>query len=506
MTILGHRSEALQEIARDRATYIEELDLVTGQFIPVYGNLLPQGPASHEIRLTPLMICGRVWPTEEFSDDASFLTYALSLLYQRNWTSLLLDSALRPMDFEVQSDEYYSEIAQRTLIAMQGRYVIVRLFDDKDDGKKLRCIAVEDQRGLLSSKLDIYDLDDHSPSRDVYRAAEQRFLDEEAYLTVLTRDKYTDIFDKMTQAGTQDITSIIVSPLTIGMEIKGFINIGYDTQIDLNEYLKLTFATVFNNICIAIENFQKLNEISNLRNLKVRDFIEHLHVDLIQGFRHSAHTALMEAHIAHQKMLSHYQYKGDQKLNPSNTLQARIETAEVALESMASLRSYAEGKIEASIVNAFDDAADLLSTQILDNDISVRKDIGGQEELTAFVNYDAVRSAFANLLLNSIQAIKDAKTKKTDRKIVVSFRKDKGTIFIDFSDSGPGIRVPSGDIQRYSDIWVAGKTSKKTGTGYGLPMVREVFEGLHTGSIDLRESSRGAHFRITLRDGLTEDR
>jgi K+-sensing histidine kinase KdpD len=406
------------------------------------------------------------------------------------------------MNFEVSPDDYFAEIAQRAVLSMQGRYIIIRMIDDDPEKWNLSCIAVEDQIGLLDQDVRLYDIGHDSPHRSVYEAVERRFLVDKQYLTIITRQTHPDIFEQMTQGGTEGIQSIVISPLTLGLAVKGFINVGYDTFIDLNDYMRLTFATVFNNICIAIENFQKLNELTNLRNLKVRDFIEHLHIDLLQGFRHSAHTALLAAHIAHRKMIPFYQYKGDPKTNPAASVQAHLEMAEVALESMASLRAYAEGKTQASVLDAFKGAVELLKTQIDEAGVSVVPNASKGESLEALINFEAVRSAFANLILNSLQAMKASNTPKADRRIRVTFKKERGTIFIDYADTGPGVRVPSGDIRTYEDIWIAGKTSKKSGTGYGLPMVREVFQGLHNGSIDLWSSTRGAHFKIVLRDGL----
>jgi C4-dicarboxylate-specific signal transduction histidine kinase len=101
------------------------------------------------------------------------------------------------------------------------------------------------------------------------------------------------------------------------------------------------------------------------------------------------------------------------------------------------------------------------------------------------------------MILNSIQALQEV----SRREKQISFNANRSSdreIVIDISDNGPGIRVGVGNIQTYEDIWLPGKTSKKRGTGYGLPMVREVFQRLHDGSIDLRPSSQGTTFRIRL--------
>ncbi len=260
-----------------------------------------------------------------------------------------------------------------------------------------------------------------------------------------------------------------------------------------------TFATIFNHMSIAIENFQKLSEISDLRKIQLRDYIEKFHLDLLQGFRHVGHNALFAADGARERMMRFYSYKGDAKLDPAAVLESSHQEIELAFENMASLRAFSEKKT-ADLIQLFYGAKALLDRQLSEANVDVRVNVlGGGGSM--IVNGDAIRSAFANLLLNSIQAFSGSNTRRMDRKVTVNFRKDRGMITIDLVDDGPGVKVPAGDIRQINDIWVPGKTSRKQGTGYGLPMVREVFQHLHNGSIDLRNSTRGAHFRIVMSDG-----
>jgi signal transduction histidine kinase len=68
------------------------------------------------------------------------------------------------------------------------------------------------------------------------------------------------------------------------------------------------------------------------------------------------------------------------------------------------------------------------------------------------------------------------------------------------SDNGPGIKIGKGEILELDDIWQVGKTSRRQegGTGYGLPAVREIIQGLHRGDIRLTNAVGGVSFRIIL--------
>jgi signal transduction histidine kinase len=504
MDVLSYRPEALDELASCRANLIEELDFATGNFNLVYGRPV-SGLAATDLapfHLTGEFVVGRFVPNPRAMTDNRFLAQSLSLLYQRNWTSLLLETTLRPLNFELYDQAYYVEIANRTVSAMRGRYSIIRLYSDDDNRRGvLKCAAVVDTAGSLADDLQLYDMADDSPNRDIYRKIEEAFYKKSEYIHVLTRTENLKAFSAMTMKGSETIQTIVISPLTVGNVVKGFINIGYDLKVGLNQYMSSTFATMLNHMSIAIENFQKLNEISDLRRMQLRDYIERFHLDLLQGFRHTGHNALFAADGARQQMMRYYTYKGDPKKDPASALESAHHEIELAFENMASLREFSEKRSEADLVELFEGAKVLLERQIENAGVTIRVNKLSSGGIRAVVNGDAIRSAFANLLLNSIQAFVGFNTKRVDRKVTVNFRKERGVITIDFVDDGPGIRVPAGGIREIRDIWVPGKTSKERGTGYGLPMVREVFQHLHRGSIDLRSSTRGAHFRIVLRDG-----
>jgi len=68
-----------------------------------------------------------------------------------------------------------------------------------------------------------------------------------------------------------------------------------------------------------------------------------------------------------------------------------------------------------------------------------------------------------------------------------------GVVMIDVSDDGPG--VPAEISAKLFEPLV---TSKKSGTGLGLALVRRVARA-HGGDAELVPSPRGASFRITLR-------
>jgi len=122
------------------------------------------------------------------------------------------------------------------------------------------------------------------------------------------------------------------------------------------------------------------------------------------------------------------------------------------------------------------------------NSISIHTDLtSGLPLVTA--DRVQLQQVLMNLILNSIEAMKDAKGELS----VTSKRSDDGQLLISVSDSGIGL--PSGAVDR---IFEAFFTTKAQGTGMGLSISRRIIES-HGGSLwACANTVRGATFQFTL--------
>ena len=271
-----------------------------------------------------------------------------------------------------------------------------------------------------------------------------------------------------------------------------------------NDYMAATFATSFNQMSVAIENHETLNQVAGLRHAEIDEFLHRSNVQFIQGFRHLAQTALVEADDAHRRMLKGFTWKGSQDDDPSRKLAGAHKEIEAAFSRMAALRNLDRKKEKVVLTKAFDEALELVRYQASRVGADVRVHLLSPGPIEARVNVEGMHHAFGNLLLNSFEAFEGANTKRADRRINVQIRKERGTVTIEFGDDGPGIRMGR-NVRTTEDIWLPERTTKQKGTGYGLPFVRMIVQDWHRGSINLRESRRGALFRITFPDGLADD-
>ncbi len=100
---------------------------------------------------------------------------------------------------------------------------------------------------------------------------------------------------------------------------------------------------------------------------------------------------------------------------------------------------------------------------------------------------DHVKQALLNLVLNAEEAMEGR------GEILVQTSVHGGAVRVDVTDTGPGI--PPEALPR---IWEAYWSSKKTGTGLGLPIARRILEA-HGGILEVfTEVGKGTRFTIWL--------
>jgi nitrogen fixation/metabolism regulation signal transduction histidine kinase len=157
-----------------------------------------------------------------------------------------------------------------------------------------------------------------------------------------------------------------------------------------------------------------------------------------------------------------------------------------------------------SLKKVINEAAALVSGKISKERGNVRVE-GKDVDLDAYP--ERLRHAFINLFLNSLDAF-EARRKESNRTIAIQI--DPGSanaedLQVRYVDNATGIdparlKVPAGvaDGSSVSDlIFQPGVTSKETGSGHGLFLVRRII-GEHKGSIDLIDYRNGIVFDLRI--------
>jgi signal transduction histidine kinase len=97
-----------------------------------------------------------------------------------------------------------------------------------------------------------------------------------------------------------------------------------------------------------------------------------------------------------------------------------------------------------------------------------------------------IKQVFINLLTNAIEASPEGRTVK------ICYRMLGKDLVVDVTDKGPGIAL---EIRK--EIFLPFFTTRKEGTGLGLPIVKKIIEA-HNGSLEVLDTFRGATFRVRL--------
>jgi two-component system, NtrC family, sensor histidine kinase HydH len=125
-----------------------------------------------------------------------------------------------------------------------------------------------------------------------------------------------------------------------------------------------------------------------------------------------------------------------------------------------------------SITDVIEKNLSFLGTQIQEQGISITREFHHKMP-TMQADPDMLYQAFLNILINSFQAVNKNGT------ITISTRCDAHNVYISFADNGNGIGE---DVIK--KIWTPFFTTKDTGTGLGLGIVKNIIEA-HNGTITI---------------------
>jgi signal transduction histidine kinase len=408
----------------------------------------------------------------------------------------ILGEVNRAIPLNMDFPSYAYELTKLVATALDARYAILRMYPSaKNHDNKLLCESVYDREKTLEKIKDKFDIYPEDILYELYQDAAKIAEEDQTYITNYIESSSPETFELMRKINLNiDIKSFYIAPLVIGGNIVGFINFGYSYEVQsANEELS-AMATIANHTAVALDAFRKLAELTKIRAVQLRRYVDQFNIDIIQGLKHTAGNSLFLAQVELEKTKKFHSYSKENKLDPITRLDEAIKETAESIHAMDELKPGEVKNIECDISKLFDDAHRLVSARIKKANVKVSNNA---HKLSAIAYGRLIKIAFANLLLNSVQAYEEDGNSIKDRRITFNAHEQNERLIIYYSDNGPGIRFKK-DIRKVEDIWETGKTSKKNGTGYGLTFVREVFQVLHNGSIDLRSSSEGVLFQIQI--------
>ncbi|ABO66742.1 MULTISPECIES: histidine kinase N-terminal domain-containing protein [Geobacillus] len=140
-----------------------------------------------------------------------------------------------------------------------------------------------------------------------------------------------------------------------------------------------------------------------------------------------------------------------------------------------------------SLRQLLEEIMDFLYATIVDSDVDISLAI--DESIHIFAYKDQLRQVLVNILLNSIEAVKE---KEKPRRIKIAARSQEGRVIIEIANNGPAI--PADIVETIFEPFF---TTKKLGTGIGLYICKKVIED-HGGEISCSSDANMTTFSIRL--------
>jgi signal transduction histidine kinase len=140
-----------------------------------------------------------------------------------------------------------------------------------------------------------------------------------------------------------------------------------------------------------------------------------------------------------------------------------------------------------SLLRLFEEIIEFLYASIVDGDVEVSMDI--DKSIHIFAYKDQLRQVFINILLNSIEAVKE---KDKPRCIYIDAFRQNESVYIKITNNGPAI--PEELVQTIFEPFF---TTKKLGTGIGLYICKKIIED-HGGQITCTSNKQMTSFSIML--------
>ncbi|KAA5549464.1 sensor histidine kinase [Adhaeribacter rhizoryzae] len=133
------------------------------------------------------------------------------------------------------------------------------------------------------------------------------------------------------------------------------------------------------------------------------------------------------------------------------------------------------------LANLFNRLALLLKTELEANRILLQVE-APPPGIILVADENLVEQVLINLIKNAVQAMQDQQNKQIN---LLAYQNEKGRLVLEVTDNGPGINKQAQD-----KIFIPFYTTKKTGSGIGLSLSKQIMR-LHNGTISVHSPENG---------------
>lgn len=444
------------------------------------------------------------WPSAVLDQ----ISGVLRLLLDRWDAFSIADATTQPIDFTLPFKNFVADLVRRAAHALSMPRVSLC---EWDTGDALECLASYGYDDLEQADFDVIHLEEYSTYRDAVQG-------NKVLISHPPQHKGLRHKPELAQA-----RSYMVAPVRGSQEqVLGTLSCAADGLYDFSALEERGLQTIANWMGGAIVNYRN----ANLRAEAIADDAR-LHaaltsLEVAQAARHEARSALMHASMNATRIFNECQ-KEAREVDRGRIL--------AALESMMTLHQDVDRCLDRvrqitsppkdhfathNVKQLWQEAFGLVQGRL--ERLRIRHFIDGPD-VAVQVYPEYLKTAFLNLILNSIDAFQKVQN-KLHRSITIRIVPPTPTstkLRMEYADNATGIDLARlkpkerGKILTPDDILKPGVTGKRDGSGFGLYLVRQIMIQ-HGGSIELQDFESGVTFEITIETklrsqaGVQEDR
>lgn len=421
----------------------------------------------------------------------------LALLEKRSYMDLLAGLS-HPLNFHQSLDDFLSELLLLTANACQMPFLIIREYDGK---QCLKCIATY---GLGYLNMSLFDLDPLNNYPTFQRAVFKKTSVQESTINAV------HLQNLQKSEAISQIRSFVAIPIIVGTDMFGVLSLGAAVPHYFSSLEVAGFEAIANAIGVSITNYRNFHLLIQ-RDIELAQLTPLINVAVVsQAARHEARTFLDDclmllAHIKHLKAVKTTKANLSKVSELMDTIEQRLLAISLCLDKIkAASRVPADEFTNSSIKDIWREAFILVTGGLVNHNIRYR--ITGPD-VFATIYTDSLRTAFVQLILNSVDAFREKKI-KGNREITVAIEpqsESEHDIKMLYTDNATGIdfsklylpHAIDNTMQLEELIFIAGVTSKPGASGYGLYLVRKIMTK-HKGRIELVSYMNGVVFNLHL--------
>jgi Histidine kinase-, DNA gyrase B-, and HSP90-like ATPase len=423
-------------------------------------------------------------------DDLVAVSDLLVPIYEDQFALNLFKSLQAPLDFTLSEEEFFRDVGLLIGVSSGMEFAALREIDDGD----LRCIALWGMGDDADPRdWDLRPAADYPPFARAMAGETVRVCGlGDLELAEPARSRVVD-----------PVRSIVATPVRVGTEIFGVLSVGARCAFDYAPLELRGFESIATGIGLTISNFRNLHELAGRVGTYREAALAITAIEVAQAARHEAAGRLDNCQwklaALDNKLGRHASEVADDLREFSDELK-RVNDALERIKTAA--RPPERTRKPVKLLSIWEEARTAVAGRLQELRISANAS-GPDVEVDA--SRDWLRQVFLNLLLNSIDAFKDAKRMGRKIELTVDRPSDRANRYeLTYRDNATGINPQRLQIPtEYEDdplaqvIFRPSVTSKRTGSGFGLWLVRRILDD-HGGSIDLRSHRGGVTFLITL--------